>query len=235
MRAGKMKYGMTLSEARRAREEEEKKRYKGIGTTKPGKQGRLAGGKTPDQVQKASRDTSKSTRTGGKQGLGLKSTAAKRDAAAQKKRDAAKKKDAATVAKGRPTGGGHRGRMDSKEYVAAKGRVAAKPAKTGLSKKPAAKPAAKPAKKPSFKQKFAAERKKQGAGGVFTWNNDKFTTNYEAEQAAIDSAKARRDKKALEESARRSPGLSEYNKKIKRTVGPAARTRARHRRMRGGR
>tara|TARA_R110002073_G_scaffold312111_3_gene483419 strand:- start:398 stop:844 length:447 start_codon:yes stop_codon:yes gene_type:complete len=87
----------------------------------------------------------------------------------------------------------------------------ARPKKAAAKKAPAKKAAA---KKTSFKSAFADARKAQGAGGTFTWNGKKYTTE-------------RADDK------KKSPGSSAYNKKV-RAKGPTQRIQSRMRRTRGG-
>lgn len=116
--------------------------------------------------------------------------------------------DAATLAKGKPSGGGLMGVGAATKYSSAKKRAAKRtPAKKAPAKKAAA-------KKTSFKQAFVAARKAQGAGGTFTWNGKKYTTE-------------RADDK------KKSPGSSAYNKKMM-SKSPQGRMRSRMRRTRGG-
>tara|TARA_R110000765_G_C18898760_1_gene603817 strand:+ start:445 stop:942 length:498 start_codon:yes stop_codon:yes gene_type:complete len=116
--------------------------------------------------------------------------------------------DTATLAKGKPSGGGLMGVGAANKYSSAKKRVAKRtPAKKAPAKKAAA-------KKTSFKSAFADARKAQGAGGTFSWNGKKFTTD-------------RADDK------KKSPGSSAYNKKMM-SKSPQGRMRSRMRRTRGG-
>ena len=116
--------------------------------------------------------------------------------------------DTATLAKGKPRGGGLMGVGAANKYSSAKKRAAKRtPAKKAPAKKAAA-------KKTSFKQAFVAARKAQGAGGTFTWNGKKYTTE-------------RADDK------KKSPGSSAYNKKMM-SKSPQGRMRSRMRRTRGG-
>jgi hypothetical protein len=122
-------------------------------------------------------------------------------------------KDDATIAKGKPTARGIGGVAASSRYASASKRTAGRtPAKKAAAKKAPAKKAA--AKKESFKSAFAAARKAQGAGGTFTWNGKKYTTE-------------RADDK------KKSPGSSAYNKKMM-AKSPQGRMRSRMRRNRGG-
>ena len=85
-------------------------------------------------------------------------------------------------------GGGKREETKPPKPVKAAAASASKPAKKPASKpakKPANKPANKPAKKPeTFAQKFAKERKAQGAGGTFTYKGKKFTTDRDDDKRA---------------------------------------------------
>ena len=135
------------------------------------------------------------------------STAKAATARAKSKQEA---DDAATLAKGKPKTGGLRGVGARTKYAAAKKRAASR--KKAPAKKAPAKKAA--AKKTSFKQAFAAARKAQGAGGTFTWNGKKYSTD-------------RADDK------KKSPGSSAYNKKMM-SRSPGGRIRSRMRRTRGG-
>jgi len=58
----------------------------------------------------------------------------------------------------------------------------------------------------SFGQAFAAERKKQGAGGVFTYKGKKYTTDY-AEEAK--KAKAKKKATARKKSIKESMGITD--------------------------
>lgn len=86
-------------------------------------------------------------------------------------------------------------------------RAAAKkaPAKKAPAKKAPAKKAA--AKKTSFKSAFADARKAQGAGGIFTWNGKKYTT---------DRAD---DKKKTSSPKRTNPVLDRMKKRQRRVRG----------------
>lgn len=122
--------------------------------------------------------------------------------------------DTATLAKGKPSGGGLMGVGAANKYSSAKKRAAKRtPAKKAPAKKAAA-------KKTSFKQAFAAARKAQGAGGTFTWKKSE----------GGDGGKYTTDRS---DDKKKSPGSSAYNKKMM-SKSPQGRMRSRMRRTRGG-
>ena len=85
-------------------------------------------------------------------------------------------------------------------------------------------PASEPA---SFKEAFAAARKEKGAGGTFTWNGKKFTTNYASDKPKTEEVvvSASRLTPKNDKSPRVSAGPSDEKlAKVSRTLNAPRKT-----------